>query len=435
MLRGGGVAFGPKPRDFSSELPKKVYDLAWRTALSYRFRKGELIIVDNAMEIESPSTRLLGDIFKHQEKLRGKGRSLMVTLEERPLLEEALAEMDRGEQTLTWEEVDVKDLLGLSRIMIERDALHNILLTHEEDLTHTTLQPWHKSLIRSSPPSALESTIGWEEFRALSLWKPPKKDEDKEKDEEEDDGTPKTKNAARIAAYESAASTRFAYAESLPSGPKHTELTASVYNLIVEAKELQFLEKTGLRFSEYSKDQNPEKFPRLQVLGYQQSIKEDLKTEAAETERQKAEEIQVQIQELAVKGYEVQADAALLAAQIHEHRAEALRMSGQEEKAEEELEMASGERTNVEDAEIRVLEAKVELAKQRRVVAGLKRDFVGQQKAAQEQRVAQEALNQMQAEAEAENVELEGFEEEVDEVGVATSVEEPARDTKEEKRI
>jgi large subunit ribosomal protein L4 len=432
MLRGGGVAFGPKPRDFSSDLPKKVYDLAWRTALSYRFRKGELIIVENAMEIESPSTRLLGDIFKHHEKLRGKGRSLMVTLEERPLLEEALAEMDRGEQTLTWEEVDVKDLLGLSRVMIERDALHNILLTHEEDLTHTTLQPWHKSLIRSSPPSALESTIGWEEFRALSLWKQPTKDE-----AEEDDDMPKTKNAARIAAYESAASTRFTYAESLSPGPKRTELTASVYNLIVEAKELQFLEKTGLSFSDYLENADSEKLPpRLQVLGYQQSIKEDLKAKAAETNPEQAEEIQVQIQELAVESYQVQADAALLAAQIHEHRAEALRMTGQEDQAEEELEMAGGERTNVEESERGVLEAKVELAKQKGVVAGLKRDFAGQQKAKEEQRVAQETLNQIQAEVQAENMNLEGFEEEdLDEVGVATGAEESVRDAKEEKRI
>ena len=41
MLRGGGVAFGPKPRDFSTKLPRKIYDLAWRTALSYRYRRGE----------------------------------------------------------------------------------------------------------------------------------------------------------------------------------------------------------------------------------------------------------------------------------------------------------------------------------------------------------------------------------------------------------
>ena len=52
MLKGGGVAFGPKPRDFSTELPRKIYDQAWRTALSYRYRKGELILVDGELDVD-----------------------------------------------------------------------------------------------------------------------------------------------------------------------------------------------------------------------------------------------------------------------------------------------------------------------------------------------------------------------------------------------
>jgi large subunit ribosomal protein L4 len=430
MLRGGGVAFGPKPRDFATDLPKKVYDLAWRTALSYRFRKGELIIVDNAMEIESPSTRLLGDIFKHHEKLRGKGRSLMVTLEERPLLEEALAEMGRGEQTWMWDEVDVKDLLGLTRVIIERDALHNILLTHEEDLTHTTLQPWHKSLIRSSPPSALESTIGWQEFRALSLWKP----EDK-MDRDADVNTPKTKNAARAAAYSSAASTRYLYAESLPMGPKRTELTVSVYNLTADAKELQFLETTGLPFSKYRAERDAEEFPRLQALAYQQDIQTDLVTEAAETSRQKAEELQLKIYERNVTMNELQYDAAELAAQVHEHRRDAFRLNGEQDKAEEQEDLAGGERTNVDSAELGILQAKAELAKQMALVAGLNGDFKGQQKAVEEQGEWEEALR-MKGEVDGEEAdeEMEDVVGEVEEVDVATGVE-PVKDAKDEKRI
>ena len=66
-------------RDFSTDLPRKIYDLAWRTALSYRFRKGELIIVENAIEIETPSAPYLEHIFKLHERERGKGRSLLIT--------------------------------------------------------------------------------------------------------------------------------------------------------------------------------------------------------------------------------------------------------------------------------------------------------------------------------------------------------------------
>ncbi|CAO2651735.1 Nn.00g000180.m01.CDS01 [Neocucurbitaria sp. VM-36] len=374
MLRGGGVAFGPHPRDFSTELQKKVYDLAWRTALSYRFRKGELIIVDNAMEIESPSPRLLGDIFKHHEKLRGRGRSLLVTLEERPLLEQALVEMDRGEQTLTWEEVDVKNLLELSRVIIERDALHNILLSHQEDLTHKSITPWHKSLVQSSPPEELESTIGWQEFRALSLT------------------NPKEKDAARADAYESVASTRYAYAESLPAGPKRTELTISAYNLLAEAKELQFAQKTGLPFREYTRliDTNLEasdvasSFPRIQALDYQISVKSDLAATAAETSRLKGEEIMTHIRELEVQKLEIQYEAALLAAQVYEHIAEAQTLSSAESAAEDSLSAASAERTNVDMFELQMLEARLEEARQKALVAGLKKDFKAQKEAKEE---------------------------------------------------
>jgi len=45
--RHGGVAFGPKPRDFSMNLPKKMKKLALKSALSTRYREGNLIVVDD----------------------------------------------------------------------------------------------------------------------------------------------------------------------------------------------------------------------------------------------------------------------------------------------------------------------------------------------------------------------------------------------------
>ncbi|CAH7671112.1 ribosomal protein L4/L1 family-domain-containing protein [Phakopsora pachyrhizi] len=45
-LRKGGVAFGPKPKDWSQGIPRKVWELGLRTVLSQRWREGKLIIVD-----------------------------------------------------------------------------------------------------------------------------------------------------------------------------------------------------------------------------------------------------------------------------------------------------------------------------------------------------------------------------------------------------
>lgn len=139
MLKGGGVAFGPKPRDFSTELPRKVYDQAWRTALSYRYRKGELILVDGEVDVdvaEESLERYVKDLLAWQNMGRAGGRTLFVTSERRHNLFDALEgeNMGRHARALEAEYVDVKDMLELGRVVIERDALETLFLEHESDL-------------------------------------------------------------------------------------------------------------------------------------------------------------------------------------------------------------------------------------------------------------------------------------------------------------
>jgi large subunit ribosomal protein L4 len=54
---GGGVALGPKPRDYSQRTPKKMIKLAMRSALSDRASEGKVIVVDS-WNFESPKTKL-----------------------------------------------------------------------------------------------------------------------------------------------------------------------------------------------------------------------------------------------------------------------------------------------------------------------------------------------------------------------------------------
>lgn len=134
MLKGGGKSFGPHPRDFSTGLPKKVYDLAWRTALSYRYRKGELIICDDGMDIEYPKTRYVKSIFEHNRWGNENGRTLVVTGGFRRNLFRALRHAGEDGRVLAKEEVDVKDLLEHGRVVIEKGALDVILGEHQSDL-------------------------------------------------------------------------------------------------------------------------------------------------------------------------------------------------------------------------------------------------------------------------------------------------------------
>jgi len=47
LWRGGGVVFGPKPRDFSKKVGRKTRQLALRKALSERLRAGDVLVVDD----------------------------------------------------------------------------------------------------------------------------------------------------------------------------------------------------------------------------------------------------------------------------------------------------------------------------------------------------------------------------------------------------
>ncbi len=137
MLRGGGVAFGPHPRDFSTKLPRKIYDLAWRTALSYRYRKGELIVVENRFDLEENWRGWISKIMKVNHWGNPDGRSLIVTRDRRTKLVEAMRKAGEHGKVKTEDDVDVKDILELGRIIIEKRALDSLIRDHSSDLNRT----------------------------------------------------------------------------------------------------------------------------------------------------------------------------------------------------------------------------------------------------------------------------------------------------------
>ncbi len=63
VWRGGGVAFGPKPRDFSKKINRKVGRLAFRRAFSERVAGGGVRVVEQ-IELAEPRTRLLAALLK-----------------------------------------------------------------------------------------------------------------------------------------------------------------------------------------------------------------------------------------------------------------------------------------------------------------------------------------------------------------------------------
>jgi large subunit ribosomal protein L4 len=63
VWRGGGVAFGPHPREYGGKVNKKVARLAFRRALSEKIRDGELKVVES-LDMEEPKTRRFVQMLK-----------------------------------------------------------------------------------------------------------------------------------------------------------------------------------------------------------------------------------------------------------------------------------------------------------------------------------------------------------------------------------
>lgn len=67
---GGGTVFGPKPRDYRTSLPKKVRLLARKSALSYKVKDEQVVIVED-FNFDAPKTKDFSAILKNL-KINGK---------------------------------------------------------------------------------------------------------------------------------------------------------------------------------------------------------------------------------------------------------------------------------------------------------------------------------------------------------------------------
>ncbi len=63
VWRGGGVAFGPRPRDYSYSINRKQKQLAVRSALLGKVRDGQVLVLDG-LELDRPSTKTLASALR-----------------------------------------------------------------------------------------------------------------------------------------------------------------------------------------------------------------------------------------------------------------------------------------------------------------------------------------------------------------------------------
>ncbi len=78
LLRGGGRVFGPKPRDYSFKLNKKIKQLARKSALSYKAQENAILVLED-FNFDAPKTKEMVNIAKN---LKVDGKKLLFVLPE-----------------------------------------------------------------------------------------------------------------------------------------------------------------------------------------------------------------------------------------------------------------------------------------------------------------------------------------------------------------
>jgi large subunit ribosomal protein L4 len=118
LWRGGGVALGPRPRDYAYKLPKKVRRAALCSALSMKIQEGLLKVIDN-LEIPAPKTRQMISFLKDL----GVNRAAILLLADDNNNVQLAARNLPAVKVLRVEGVNIYDLLAYDYLICTREAL------------------------------------------------------------------------------------------------------------------------------------------------------------------------------------------------------------------------------------------------------------------------------------------------------------------------
>ena len=126
LWRGGGVVFGPKPRDFSKSVNKKTRALSLRKALSERIKAGDVLVVDE-IKLDSHKTKEFVALLKNLGLIQGT--VLLVASREKNLVSDS---GNVAHVTLTTgESLNTYDTLLCDKLVFTKTALGKVALRLE----------------------------------------------------------------------------------------------------------------------------------------------------------------------------------------------------------------------------------------------------------------------------------------------------------------
>jgi large subunit ribosomal protein L4 len=116
--KGGGVVFGPTPRDYRQDLPKKVRVIARRSAFNTRARNEQVSIIER-FDVDTPRTRRITELLERIGM--GERKVLILTNGVNPNVLLSARNLPNV-KVLPYREVSAYDVLNANELLIEADA-------------------------------------------------------------------------------------------------------------------------------------------------------------------------------------------------------------------------------------------------------------------------------------------------------------------------
>lgn len=120
--KGGGTAFGPKPRDYRLDVPRQARRKALKGALSAKLRDGEIRVLDG-LAFEEPKTRRMAAVLGNLDA--GGQKALIVTVGPDSNVYKSARNIV-GVKSVAAADLNVYDVLNHRRLVITRDAVQRV---------------------------------------------------------------------------------------------------------------------------------------------------------------------------------------------------------------------------------------------------------------------------------------------------------------------
>ncbi len=119
LFRGGGRAFGPRPRSYGIKLNKKVKDLARKSALSIKAKNNQVLILQD-FNLEAPKTKEFANISKN---LKVDDKKSIFVLNERNKNVYLSSRNLKNSKVVTISELNTYDIMNASALLFVESSI------------------------------------------------------------------------------------------------------------------------------------------------------------------------------------------------------------------------------------------------------------------------------------------------------------------------